>query len=211
MNETQEKLLKLAKKKDISDMKFREIMREIGVKHPQSVIYNLEQLKKKGLLYFDSNKRQRVAKPQGYTVDNFFNIPIVGSASCGPATELAETHIEGYLKISKKSIGQYRPDGLIAVRAVGDSMTGANIKGEGIETGDYVVVECKQKPSNGNYVLSVIDGAANIKKFFKDNTKHEIRLISETDNDAPPITIHEEDVEDGKYFVNGVVVRVVKK
>ena len=128
MNKNQEDILELAKKKDISKMGFREISRELNIKNPQTVIYHLEQLKKKGLLYFDSERKQRVAKPRAFIADKFFNIPVVGEgANCGPATELAQDKIEGYLKISQKSLHISRPDGLMVVRAIGNSLNMADI------------------------------------------------------------------------------------
>lgn len=210
MNENQQKIIELAKKKDISKMTFREIGRELGIPNPQTVIYHLDQLKKKGLLYLDIKKRQRVAKPKAFAVDKLFSIPLVGSANCGPAMELAQEDIQKYLKITQTSLKRSKPDGLIAVRAVGESLNKANIGGENIEDGDYVVVDCKQQPSNGDYVLSVIDGAANFKKFFKDDTKHEIRLVSESTQEIPPIILHDSDINSSGYMVNGVVVRVIK-
>jgi len=210
MNENQQKIIELAKKKDISKMTFREIGRELDIPNPQTVIYHLDQLKKKGLLYLDIKKRQRVAKPKAFAVDKLFSIPLVGSANCGPAMELAREDIQKYLKITQTSLKRSKPDGLIAVRAVGESLNKANIGGENIEDGDYVVVDCKQQPSNGDYVLSIIDGAANFKKFFKDDSKHEIRLVSESTQEIPPIILHDSDINSSGYMVNGVVVRVIK-
>lgn len=210
MNENQEKIIDLAKKKDISRMNFREIGRELGIPNPQTVIYHLEQLKKKGLLYLDAHKKQRVAKPKAFVMDNFFNIPIVGAANCGPAAELAQQDITGYLKISPRSLQKSKPDGLIAVRAMGDSLNKADINGDNIEHGDYVIVDSKQRPINGNYVLSIIDGMANFKKFFKDDKKQEIRLVSESTKDFPPIIMHKDDLEASGYLLNGVIVRVIK-
>ena len=212
MNENQQKIIDLAKKKDISKMTFREIGRELGIPNPQTVIYHLEQLKKKGLLYFDTKKRQRVAKPKAFSVDSFFNIPVLGSANCGPATELAQENIQGYLKISQKSVGRSRPDGLIAIKAVGDSLNNAKVgtSKESIDDGDYVIVDCKKQPSDVDYFWSIIDEAANFKKFFKDDAKHEFRLISESKREIPPIILHESDLNSFSYMVNGVAVRVVK-
>ena len=210
MNENQQKIIDLAKKKDISRMSFREIGRELDIPNPQTVIYHLEQLKKKGIIYSDTSLKTRVAKPKAFAIDRLFNIPIVGSANCGPASELAQEDIQGYLKISQKSLGVSKPDGLIVIRAVGDSLNKADINGDAIDNGDYVVVDSKKQPKNGDYVLSVIDDAANFKKFFKDEKKNEIRLLSESTFDLPPIVLHEEDLEGFGYLVNGVVVRVVK-
>jgi len=210
MHENQEKLLKLAEKKDLSKMSFREIARELDIENPQTVIHHMEQLKKRGLLYVDTKKQHRVAKPLTYVVDKIYNIPIVGSANCGPALEFAREDIEGFLKISERSLGRTRPNGLIAVRAVGNSLNKADISGESIENGDYVIVDTKKAPEDGNYVLSIIDEAANFKRFYKDKNKHEIRLVSESTTPIPPIVLHEEDLRTSGYLVNGVVIKVVK-
>jgi SOS-response transcriptional repressor LexA len=211
MNVTQEKILKLAEKKDISKMSFRKICRELGIKNPQTIIYHIEQLKRKGLFYYDTQKRQRVARPKTFVVDNFFKIPVVGAANCGAPTQLAQQDIEDYLTISQKTLNRSTPTGLIAVRAMGKSLNKANINGDSIEDGDYVIVDCKKQPQDhGDYVLSVIDGAANFKKFAKDDNKKEIRLLSESTLPIPPIVLHEDDVDGGNYLVNGVVIKVIK-
>ena len=209
MHENQQKILSLAKKEDISKLGYREIGRKLDIPNPQSVIHHLEQLKKKGLLYLDSQKRQRVAKPKAFIVNNFFKIPVLGSANCGPAAQVAEQQIQGYLRISQKSLDRSKPTGLIAVKAVGESLNMAKLPGGSIESGDYVVVDCNKQPRNGDYVLSVIDELANFKKFFKEDG--EIRLISESTEDIPPIVLHEQDLSTSGYLVNGVVVRVIKK
>jgi len=211
MNANQEKILKLAKKKDLSKLKFRAIARELGINNAQTVIHHMGQLRKKGLLYFDPKKRQQVAKTKAFAVDNIFSIPIVGYANCGQALELAQNDILGYLKIGQKVVGRTKPEGLIAARAIGPSLNRASIDGDNIEEGDYVIVDCKQAPVNGKYVLSIIDGAANFKRYYKDDEKKEIRLVSESTLDIPPIVFHEEDLESSGYLVNGVVVKVIKK
>lgn len=211
MNANRQKIIKLAEKKDLSKMSYREIGRELGIENPQTVIYHMEQLKKKGLIYFDSQKKcQKVAKLEAFATDKMFNIPIVGCANCGPALELTQDIIQGYLKISQKSIKRSSPQGLIAVKAVGSSLDKADINGDNIENGDYVIVNCNKTPENGDYVLSSIDGAANFKKYYKDGKKKEIRLVSESSLDIPPIVLHQQDLDSVNYAVNGVVVRVVK-
>jgi len=124
--------------------------------------------------------------------------------------ELAQENIQGYLRISKRYIKISRPHRLIAVRAVGQSLNKANIGGDNIEDGNYVIIDCKQQPNDSGYVLSIIDRAANFKKFFKDDKKHEIRLVSESTQEFHPIILHKSDMNASGYTVNGVVVRVVK-
>lgn len=211
MNENQIKILKLAEKKDLSKMKYREIARELNIDNPQTVIYHIEQLKKRGLIYFDGRQnKNKVAKEGAFVLKDLFSLPIVGSANCGDALELAQENILGRLRISARILGRSKPSGLFVIKAIGDSLNKAGINGNSVEDGDYVVIDRNKQPKNGDYVLSVIGGSANLKRFFKDDKNKEIRLISESTSDIPPIIIHEDDLNTSEYLVNGVVLKVIK-
>lgn len=213
MNENFKKILEYSKNNDIPSIGYREVARQLGIKNPQTIIYYLKKIESEGWLYYDpKTKTKKSAKRKAFAVDNFFNIPVLGAANCGLATELAEQKIQGFVKISQKSLNVSSPNNLMAIKAIGNSLNQANIKGDTIDEGDYVIVDCSKKnPNNGDYVLSIIDGAANFKRFYKDDNKQEIRLVSESTSDIPPIVLHEDDLEDSGYTVNGVVVRVIKK
>lgn len=88
-------------------------------------------------------------------------------------------------------------------------MNQANIDGNCIENGDYVLIDPNDKDfKDGDYVLSIINGMANIKKFLKDDLNRQIILISQSTEDHPPIYIHEDDMS---YFMtSGKVVAVLK-
>lgn len=212
MHPMQEKILKLAKKKDISNIGPRELARLLGIEHPQAAKHHLKQLRNKGLIYTDSKtKRIKVAEPKGYKIAKLFNIPILGSANCGEANIFAHENIEGYLKVSSGIVGKSNTDGLFVVKAVGDSLNQAHdVNGGPVENGDYVIVDGKNRdPINGEYVLSIIDEGANLKRFYKDEENKQIKLVSESSLNIPPIYIDFRDYS--RYFVNGVVVRVIKK
>lgn len=193
-------------------MSLTDIAKELKIDHLYKVKYHLEQLKKKNLIYIDSDKKtQKVAEPKSFLVDKILSIPIVGSANCGPAMQLAQENVQGYLKISKRVIEFSQAGNFIALKAVGESLNKAKISGESVDDGDYLIVDCAKQPENNDYVLSIIDGAANFKKFYKDDKREEIHLISESTLDIPPIILHQDDINTSGYLVNGVVVRVVKK
>ncbi|HDZ84948.1 MAG TPA: hypothetical protein ENH35_00145 [Candidatus Moranbacteria bacterium] len=205
MHKVQEKLLKTLERENLSGKTLREIGNIIGEKSAQKIKHHLTQLQKKGFISYNSAKRQ-IDKLQKISKEGFISIPIVGMANCGPATIFAESNIEGYLKVSKKispNIGN-----LFILRADGDSMNRANINNKNIESGDFVVVDSEQKvPDSGNYIVSVIDGLANIKKFIPDSQNKRIILRSESTKDYLPIFIHEDD----DYNISGKVVDVIKK
>ena len=80
---------------------------------------------------------------------------------------------------------------------------------DNIDDGDYVLIDSEAKnPENGDYVLSIIDGAANIKKFRKDKERGLIMLISESSSNYDPIYIHQDDAS--SYSVAGKVLGVLK-
>jgi repressor LexA len=97
----------------------------------------------------------------------------------------------------------------MVIKAIGNSLNRAkNVAGGPIKNGDYVIVDCNNKnPQNGDYVLSIIDEAANFKRFYREGDM--IKLVSESSEEYPPIYIHESEMDE--YTVNGVVVRVIKK
>jgi repressor LexA len=208
MNPIQQKIFELSQKHDLKKMGLRHIGRLIGVEHPQTIKYHLKKL---GLI--DGDKKE---KPEGIKItipspkQNLISIPILGLANCGDPTMFAESNMEGNLTLSEKLLPVKNSDSLFAVRAVGSSMNRANIGGKNIEDGDYVVVDGEDRNVHtGDYVLSVIGGLGNIKKYVEDKNQRQITLVSESKQFFPPIYLHEEDLSD--YLVNGKVVAVVKE
>ena len=205
MHIIQEKLLKELNRKNLSGMTLREIGSLVGEKSAQKIKHHLNQLSKRGFIAYNPVKRE-IKKAQKISKEGFVSLPIVGAANCGPATIFAEENITGYLKVSKRLAP--RGGKLFILRAEGDSMNKANINGKNIENDDFVIVDAEQKSSEpGQYIVSIIDEMANIKKFVPDTQNKRIVLKSESTNEYLPIFIHEED----KYEISGRVVGVIKK
>lgn len=208
MHQIQRDILNLSEKSDLSKMTLREIGRAINQGDvPQKIKHHLNQLEAKGLLKVDK-KEKKVVGLNKELGSSLIAIPILGAANCGEATSFAENYVEGYLRVSEKIL-THKNSNLFAIRAVGNSMNKASIMGENIEDGDYVIVDSsKQIPIDGTYILSVIDGFANIKKYKEDNTRKSIILLSESTREHPPIILHEDDI--GSYKVAGEVIQVIK-
>ena len=136
----------------------------------------------------------------------FISIPLVGSANCGPALLLAEENIEGYLTVKKNLVP--RASGIFALRASGNSLNKANIKGKNIENGDLVLIDSEDRNiKDGDYVLSIIGEAANLKKYTFDKKNGHIVLSSESTEKYKPILIMAGD----DFAINGKVIAVIKK
>lgn len=209
MHKIQRAILDLSIKRDLAGLKLREIGELVGEPHPQKIKHHLDQLKKKGLFGKSGLKAKSGIVPEDALRSSEMSaIPILGSANCGEAVLSANEMLEGYLNVSKSMV-RMKP-GLFALKAKGSSMDRANISGNSIENGDYVIVDpSATAPKNGDYVLSIINGAANIKKFMMDRDHNRVLLVSESSGEYFPIVIHLNDRPD--YFVNGRVVAVIKK
>lgn len=206
MHPIQQKILEIAKTQDIYKIGIRPLGRLIGIAKPQLVKHHLLQLQKKGLLKPTSGPDIIRSLRQSATLQpSFMKVPVVGEANCGEATCLAEQRGDTSITISESLLKKRQ--NICALQAKGNSMNKANIDGKTIEDGDYVIVDCDYRyPRANDYVLSVIDNCANIKKFSRTRDGN-IALISESTESNPPIYIGESD----QFFVNGRVIQVIKK
>lgn len=207
MHPIQQKILDLSKTKDVLELGIRPLGREIGINQPQLVKHHLLQLQKKGLIKAKSREDIRqVLQHSSALQPNFVQIPVVGAANCGPATLIAEEHVEEYITVSESLLK--KKNNVFALVAKGDSMNKANVNGNNIEENDYVLVDSDQRsPNPGDYILSVINGCANIKRYARTKDGN-IALLSESDTTRQPIYIGEDD--QSEFVVNGKVIQVIK-
>lgn len=210
MHETQKALLEISKTHDLGKMSYWKIARLIGISNAQTAKYHLLQLEKKGLIRLDKEQGVIERMKQGVSrMSGLVAVPIYGAADCGSATKFAENYVQGYIRVSSALVPYKK--GLFAVQADGLSMNNAKIgkRKRNIEPGDYVIVDGDVKvPEKGEYVLSVIDGLANIKKFYLDEEHQQVMLVSESTKDYPPIVIDESEID--QYVLSGKVVEVIK-
>ncbi len=215
MHIIQQKLLNLAENSNLADLTLRKIGEIIGEGgSPQKIRHHMDQLIGKGLLVMSPDGQKIKKVKQGVDEkSNIVSLPIRGSANCGQPLMFADDIIEGYLKISLNLLGKglmNKIKDLFVLKAVGNSMNRASINGKNIEDGDFVIVDKNvDNPRSGEYVVSAIEGAANIKKFYLDSNNDQVILLSESNQDFPPIYIHMSDCID--YLVCGRVVGVMKK
>lgn len=197
-------------------MSLRQIGRMIGVDGSQNVKHHLEQLRKRGFMSADFKLQRKVGnlKKRKISSTSMVAIPIFGSANCGEALEFADEKLQGFLRVSSSMLSRNKKDAYIALSAVGNSMNAAKLRRDNtesnIEDGDYVIVDVsKRSPNNGDYVVSIIDDSANIKRFFRDDENSQVLLVSESKEKVPPICIHKNDFS--HYSIVGEVVQVVRQ
>lgn len=213
MHYIQEKLLDKISDIDVWNLTLRGIGELIGESSAQKVKHHLSQLEKNNLIkiYRKDDKIKKIERVKSGQLDesaHLIAIPIFGYANCGDPSAIAEQRPEGFLKISETLL-QKKGD-LFVLQAVGNSMNKAKVgkNKSSIEEGDFVVIDYNDKnPQDGDYILSIIDGCANLKKFIFDKENNQIVLMSESSQDYNPIFIHPDD----DYLVGGKVIQIIKK
>lgn len=216
MHIIQQKIWQIAQNEDLSGLGLRRLGNLIGESYPQKVKHHLMRLEKKEYVRLDAKKNRIVEvlkKDEQKKGVKLFNIPVVGSASCGPADMFAEQNVVGYVTLSQKILqGRTSANGIFAVQAVGDSLNKAKkIPGGSVDDGDLLIVDSNVKdPENGSYVISIVEGCANAKRFYKDDENQVVKLVSESKLNIPDIVMHTEDLRSSNYLINGEVVRVIK-
>jgi len=216
-NSIRSQLLKLSQSMDLQSHGLRFIGRNLipGQEiHPETVKYYWKKLYNEGLISYPPKGKDKPVKIS--KVDNtklgkgtsLVTIPVYGKADCGPATKLAEQDQIGTLHLSTSLLPTRRYKSLYALQASGLSMNLASVSGRPIEDGDYIVIDHDNtQPKNGDYVVAVLGGLANVKRFYRESDR--IMLLSESSEAFDPIIIHPEDQSDN--LLGGKVVLVVPK
>jgi SOS-response transcriptional repressor LexA len=217
MHTIQQKLLELSKKENLAKLSLRDMARGIGMPNesPQKIKHHVLQLQKKRFLTIDRIKgvMDRTAGEPSWSKGflkksaRLFSIPIIGTASCGPATIFAEQNFEGFLRVSSKLVGRSKPIGLYAIKTDGSSMNRAEVDDKRIENGDFVIVDGEDRNAeNNDIVLAIIDDKAIIKRFIEDKKNGQIALKADSSYDYEPIYLHPDD----EFFINGKVIGLIK-
>jgi repressor LexA len=210
MHLLQEKLLEQAERNPkIGALSLRDMGKLVGERSPQKVKHHLVQLEKNGLIKFDRKNQviEKVREGRLKESHSLIAIPILGFANCGQAAIVAEQRPEGFLKVSARLLPKIKK--IFALQAIGNSLNKAEIgkQKKSLEEGDFAIIDYEDvSPKNGDYVLSIIEGMANLKKYKLDKENEQIILYSESSQSHRPIFIHPSD----DYIIGGKVIAVLK-
>ena len=206
MNPIQQKLLDIAKFEDIERLRRVDLVEMVNCEYPSQITHHLKQLVKRG----DLVRKDGRLVPALRTNAGLVMIPVMGEADCGEATRYADGRIVDNLAVSPSVLKPKLSERLYALVARGDSMNRATVEGKTIENGDYIVIEKRDDyvPKDGDIVVSIIAGLANVKRLRRDNARQRILLLSEShrQDDFAPIVISDRD----DFAVEGKVVDVIK-
>lgn len=169
-----------------------EIKEALGVSAISTVHEHVANLIAKGLL----KKVKGVARSLELAKVKFggmMSVPLVGAIACGEPIEAIEVPDEA-IQINEDS--RLQSGELYALRAKGNSMVG-----DGIFSGDLLIIKKQTWANNGDTVVAIIDdNEATLKRFYKEKDK--IRL-QPANTDYQPIYRRQVDVR-------GIVVKVIR-
>lgn len=203
MNPIQRQILELADTIDLGSISYYRLSKKLGVNHPYKVKFALDQLEKNGQIIRNrqTGKITKLNKPDEFA--GLLNIPYYGEVNCGVALSIADDAIRGFLRVSPSVIKRANLSKIFALKASGNSMNTANIDGKAVEDGDYILVERIERgeAKSGDYIVSIIQGAANLKRLAVDSINQQIVLVSESIYDYPPIIISTLDADDDSAYI----------
>ena len=171
-----------------------EIGSAFGLRSMATVHKHVSNLEAKGLIRRKWNHSRAIELVRRQKRTRALELPLLGRVAAGHPIEA----IEGNDTVEiPESMVRRRNTYVLEVR--GDSMVD-----EGILDRDYVVVEERPEPANGDMAVVSIDGEATVKRFYRESNGS-IRLQPANSN-YKPIILKDRDVQ-----VRGVVIAVMRK
>ncbi len=182
-----------------------ELREALGISTKRGVVVHLSALEKKGYIFRTSQPRgiHMVENDDQIVYDYLVGVPILGYANAGLPMVSAEEENIGVLKIDRNIIG--RKNNLFSLIIKGDSMNLAQIDGEKLDNGRYIVVQKDAQFEDGDIVVAIIDNCATVKRFKKG--KNMVILYPDSSNPQnQPIYID----ANSDTLINGRVIKVLE-
>ncbi len=177
---------------------YREIAEAFNLGSVATVAEHIETLVDKGLLQKGDNTARslQLIKPEEFETDNSVGLPILGLIAAGQPIETIGGHTET-LEVPPFMVGR-RHSYVLQVK-------GQSMIEDGILDGDYVVIQEKEVPSNGEVVVALVNGSeATLKRYYKE--KGHIRLQPANSTMDPIIVKAGTPIQ-----IQGVVIGVIRK
>ena len=164
----------------------REMAAAVGLSSPSTVHAHLSALEARGLLKRDATKPRALElfnedgssvslpKQEAPSQRGTVSLPLVGRVAAGVPI-LAEQNIEDTFTVPTEIATD---QGSFILEVHGNSMINV-----GIYNGDYIIVREQKSAMNGEIVVAMIDGAATVKTFYKEQGR--VRLQPENDTMEP--------------------------
>jgi repressor LexA len=155
---------------------------------------HLTNLEEKGIIRRTWNHSRAIEIVPQQKRSKAIDLPLLGCVAAGRPIEALED--ADSISVPESFV---RKQNTFVLRVVGNSMVD-----DGIWNGDYIVVEERPSPENGDTVVAVIDGEATVKRLYREKGgKVRLQPANET---MKPMLVPAKDIE-----VRGVVVAVMRK
>lgn len=154
----------------------REIAEEMGLSSPATVKEHIENLVKKGYLRKTGAEVRNIEPTKKvWQLGKSIELPLVGLITAGEPIEAIEDKSETVAVPTELA----SDDNSYVLRVKGDSMVE-----DGIQDGDYVIVERSFYPKNGDVVVALLDNQyATLKRYYREKSR--IRLQPANKNYNP--------------------------
>ena len=172
----------------------REICEEFGYSSFGTLQKHIKLLLEKGVLVRDWNKRRSLVLAEEDKPAGAVEIPLVGRIAAG---QPIEPEPEGETVAVPDVLTRKGQNYVLRVN-------GSSMIDDGIHDGDFVVVNRREKASNGEMVAALLNGEATLKRFYRE-ADGRIRLQPANER-MSPIWVAEGDLK-----VQGVVVGLMRK
>ena len=173
-------------------------LEEIGARFelssPATVHKHLTNLEAKGLIRRKWNHSRAVELLPQKRKAAAVELPLLGQVAAGQPIEAIETR--GSIAVPEELV---RRENSYVLRVKGDSMVE-----DGILDGDFIVVEERPLPDNGDTIVAMVDGEATVKRFSREKSG---RICLQPANaKMEPIFVKDKD-----FTSRGRVVAVLRK
>ena len=172
----------------------REICEEFGYSSFGTLQKHIKLLLEKGVLVRDWNKRRSLVLAEEDKPAGAVEIPLAGRIAAG---QPIEPEPEGETVAVPDVLTRKGQNYVLRVN-------GSSMVDDGIHDGDFVVVNRREKASNGEMVAALLNGEATLKRFYRE-ADGRIRLQPANER-MSPIWVAEGDLK-----VQGVVVGLMRK
>jgi repressor LexA len=172
----------------------REICEAFGYSSFGTLQKHIKLLLEKGVLVRDWNKRRSLVLAEEEKRAGAVEIPLAGRIAAG---QPIEAEPEGETVAVPEVLTRKGQNYVLRVN-------GSSMIDDGIHDGDFVVVNRREKASNGEMVAALLNGEATLKRFYRE-ADGRIRLQPANER-MSPIWVSEGDLK-----VQGVVVGLMRK
>ena len=172
-----------------------ELREKLRVQSLRTVTQYLDALEEKGYIVRRKFARRNIElrdATEGGAVARTISIPVLANVGCDDLSVFAqEGEHDEFLEVDSK-IAKEDEGGIVAVRAVGDSMLDA-----GIHSGDYVLIRFTDHAENGDRVAAIVGDMVTVKRLERRpgrGSEEGVTILYPENKDPKykPIILHED-------------------